>query len=102
MQPQLARLYLMRSLATTRKRQKEIAEKTAAGECIRDGCGEPQRSRGLCSHHRALFYSALSAQPDDAARLALEEDLVTSGEILPAGEVVRLRKAARNPYLRVS
>lgn len=104
MQPSLARLYLMRSLAQTitRKRQAEILARVQAGRCILEDCTKPNRSRGLCEKHRQEFYAALDTLPDDAARLTFEEEAVAGGRILAAGELNKIRKAEKNPFLRAA
>lgn len=92
----LAHQYLMQALAMKRRNTKALKKRFEAGKCLL--CDRPHRSRGLCDSHRQLYYQALKAQPDQAAKLEFEEEAVRNGHILPRGEQTEWR--SNNPFLK--
>lgn len=94
----LAHRYLMQSLAMKRKNLRKIREKFATGKCILDGCDRPHSSRGLCDSHRQLFYQALRAQGDEAAKIEFEQEQIRQGHILASGE--QMAWTSTNPFLQ--
>jgi len=92
----LAHQYLMQALAMKRRNTKALKERVAAGKCLL--CDRPYRSRGLCESHRQLFYQALAKQPDEAAKLEFEQEMIRNGHILAEGEQGEWK--SNNPFLK--
>jgi len=94
-------LHLMGAFDRTRAKQAEVEAKVAAGQCLIDGCTCKPRSRGLCDHHRMLFYYELRHLETPEERAKFEADQVRDGKILLPGESVKTKRRARSPFTKV-
>ncbi len=94
----------------TKAKNAEVEAKVNANRCLCDGieidgvkvpCNRPPRSRGLCSHHRDIFYYEMSKQPTLEKRAKFEAAQVREGLILLPGEVVAAKRKHRSPFQQV-
>lgn len=98
MQFELVRKYLVESLGMNRKTKRIVDERFAEGICLRDGCGKPHYSRGICQQCKNEYDYLYRTQPNKVARLEFEQKCIDAGQILPSYEHRSRKRRSKNSF----